>query len=59
MSTGWHLFTIVFVLMAGLNTAAFLIWMERRLLALWQDRLGPNRVGPFGLGFRKTAELFC
>jgi NADH-quinone oxidoreductase subunit H len=36
--------------MAGLNTAAFLIWMERRLLALWQDRLGPNRVGPFGLG---------
>jgi NADH-quinone oxidoreductase subunit H len=26
-----------------------LIWVERRLLSLWQERLGPNRVGPFGL----------
>jgi NADH-quinone oxidoreductase subunit H len=29
--------------------AAMLIWVERRLLGFWQDRLGPNRVGPFGL----------
>ncbi|WP_207062822.1 NADH-quinone oxidoreductase subunit NuoH [Motiliproteus sp. SC1-56] len=29
--------------------AALLIWAERRLLGLWQDRLGPNRVGPFGI----------
>lgn len=29
--------------------AAMLIWVERRLLGLWQERLGPNRVGPFGL----------
>jgi len=28
--------------------AAGLIYFERRVLALWQDRYGPNRVGPFG-----------
>jgi NADH-quinone oxidoreductase subunit H len=33
-----------------LNLAGGLIWVERRLLALFQDRYGPNRVGPFGLG---------
>jgi NADH-quinone oxidoreductase subunit H len=26
-----------------------LIWVERRLLAVWQDRYGPNRAGPLGL----------
>ena len=33
----------------AVGLAALLIWLERRLLALWQDRYGPNRVGPFGL----------
>ena len=37
------------VLLAVLTVASGLIWVERRLLGLWQDRYGPNRVGPFGL----------
>ncbi|MGH9407706.1 MAG: NADH-quinone oxidoreductase subunit NuoH [Terriglobia bacterium] len=41
--------TVVLVLFVVLNIAAGLIWVERRLLALWQDRYGPNRVGPFGI----------
>jgi NADH-quinone oxidoreductase subunit H len=41
---------IVFILLiASLSVAGMLTWVERRLLGLWQDRYGPNRVGPFGL----------
>jgi NADH-quinone oxidoreductase subunit H len=40
---------VVGVLGAVLTLAALLIWVERRLLAVWQERYGPNRVGPFGL----------
>lgn len=40
---------VIGVLVAVLATAAGLIYVERRLLGLWQDRYGPNRAGPFGL----------
>ena len=36
------------VLLGAFMGAAVLIWWERRLLAFWQDRLGPNRLGWFG-----------
>lgn len=45
-----YVFIIAGVLLIVLSIAAGLIYIERRLLALWQDRYGPNRVGPFGLG---------
>jgi NADH-quinone oxidoreductase subunit H len=41
--------TIVVVMGAMLTICAYLIYVERKIAAWVQDRIGPNRVGPFGL----------
>lgn len=43
-----NLLNIVGILVFVVFGAAMLTWVERRILGIWQDRYGPNRVGPFG-----------
>jgi len=43
------LITIAIVVGATLLACSYLIWVERKLSAWMQDRVGPNRVGIFGL----------
>jgi NADH-quinone oxidoreductase subunit H len=45
----WTVVKAVIILLVSVLFAAYLSFFERRLLAWWQDRYGPNRVGPFGI----------
>jgi len=55
-----HIYIVLGMLGGCLLIAPGLIWVERRLLALWQDRYGPNRAGPFGvlIVLADTLKLF-
>jgi NADH-quinone oxidoreductase subunit H len=46
---------IILVMGAILTGVAFVTWLERRVAGFIQDRLGPNRVGPWGL-FQPIAD---
>ncbi|MGL5365980.1 MAG: NADH-quinone oxidoreductase subunit H, partial [Plesiomonas shigelloides] len=51
--TTWLILTdvakAIVILLVVVSCGAFMSYVERRLLGLWQDRYGPNRVGPFGI----------
>src|SRR5438552_2519052 len=50
-----HILTVAVILAVFPGLFAFITWAERKLLARIQNRLGPNRVGPYGL-FQPIAD---
>ncbi|MDN4502908.1 NADH-quinone oxidoreductase subunit NuoH [Alteromonadaceae bacterium BrNp21-10] len=50
------LITIALMVAVLIPIGAMLVWFERRMLGFWQQRYGPNRVGPFGI-LQSLADL--
>ncbi len=43
------LFKVVIVFVIGLVGTMFMVWYERKVVSGMQNRVGPNKAGPFGL----------
>jgi NADH-quinone oxidoreductase subunit H len=52
----WQMLQIFIIIALLIPIAAMLVWVERRMIGIWQDRKGPNRVGPFGV-LQSVADL--